>query len=256
MPVRRFASASIFLGAVAMVACTALPAAAQELIQPRPKDRLFPQGLFCPMPLDFPFVANGPTATIRFSTNVFFHSSNSGQLEWSEQSIDNITIAPQSVYDANLGLEGEYSELCYIGDDIAQRFYFQNAGAIPLKELFETDPAITGWDLANGAYWKLTPPGAPNDPGTETDRPAFSLGLGEDSATPSLEDSAFTSLAVSGLVKGQAYVLSGWWNVQYMDENELTLTVRIYGSGTTPADRRTWGVLKRRYDGRSVTTSH
>lgn len=232
----------------ALVATVAPPASAQELITPPVKDRRFPQGVFCPLPIDVAFVANGPTATIRFSTNVFLFDNNDQAVEWSEQYLDNIAVAPISVYNANLGAPGGYSSDCYFGETIATRFYFQNAGALPLLDTFDTDPVSRGWDMSQGAYWSGNGT-APHDPGTELDfTPSGSLGLGQDSANPSLSDSAVTSVTVSGLTAGGTYVLTGWWDARNVVLGQTFLTIRVYGTqGPTPIVRRTLGELKRRY---------
>jgi hypothetical protein len=232
-----------------LLAVAAPLARAQELIEPRAKDRKFPVGLFCPIALDLQFTANASSATIRFSTNVFYFNDGDQALRWTHQYLDNICVAPHDVYQNNLGPFGQYSQGCYIGEPVPLRFYFQNAGTIPLKELFATDPGPRGWDVAHGAYWEQNVT-APNDPGTETDQGSTGcLGLGQDSATPSASDSAYTSLVVTGLVPGQSYDLSGWWNVNdvFMELDKVFLTVHITGPGPTPIVQRTWGALKRQY---------
>jgi hypothetical protein len=251
----RPARAAAFLVFLAGLAVTLAPAKglAQELIQPRVKDRKFPSGLFCPIPIDGSFVADGPAAIIRFSTNVY-RDAGGGTLEWTRQFLDNICVAPLAVYNANLGPPGGYSDPCYSGEDIPDRFYFQNAGALPLLETFDTEPTPRGWDLSHGAYWDPTS-GAPNSPGPgeppapfdPVDPPLGCLGLGQEDATPSLADSAETSVVVSGLTAGQTYVVSGWWDVRRMDLDQVFLTLRVYGNNVTPVLRRTWGGLKRSY---------
>lgn len=231
-------------------------AQAQELITPRVKDRKFPQELFCPMPFDAEFVADGSAALIRFSTNVYYDAS--GSVVWTQQLIDNICVAPLAVYNANLGSPGGYSSSCYVGEPIPQRFYFQNAGSIPLKEQFLADPTgLNTWDMDHGVRWEGTM-GAPNGggPGAEPagpfdpiTPPLGALWLGHEDLFPSrsLQDSAYTSIVVSGLTNGQTYVVSGWWDVRRMDLEEIFLTLRVYGFGATPVLRETWGGLKRKY---------
>src|SRR5262245_28350022 len=132
-------------------------ARSQELITPRVKDRKFPQGLFCPINLDLAFTANGPSATIRFSTaNVFFFNTDFSEVQWTQQALDNICVAPLKVYNAHLVDPESYSSECYVGELVPKRFAFQDAGVLPLKDTFDsngTDPATRGWDLSHGAYW-------------------------------------------------------------------------------------------------------
>lgn len=222
----------------------------QELIVPRTKDRKFPQGVWCPLPLDLAFTANGAEATIRFSTNVYYQdSNNNNELSWSEQFLDNVCVSPEDVYQAHLNprVLDTPSYDCYFGETIEQRFHFQNAGGTLLKELFDTNP-VGRWDLDHGAYWSDSATAA-NDPGVEEDfDPLGCLGLGRDQTPRSPTDSAYTSVTVTGLTQDQNYVLTGWWYVRRMDLNDLFLTTRIYGiDGPTPIARKTWGAVKRQY---------
>jgi hypothetical protein len=223
----------------------------EEIVQPKVADRKFPQSVFCPFRVDVPFVATGPTATLRFSTHtVFYQESFSGDIQWTGQYLDNITVSPLGTYTANQGaLVGQFSD-CYIGDPLASTLYFENAGTLPLKELFATDPTPRGWDLSNGAYFAPSTSG-PNAPGTASDFSGGALGLGEDAPTPAervLSDSAFTSVQVNGLTAGQTYVVSGWWSVTQMELDKVFMTVRVYGpNAATEVTRATFGGLKRRY---------
>lgn len=242
----RLASILALSGALAGLLGAALPAASQELITPRTKDRKYPQGVFCPIPIEGTFTANGPSAIIRFSTNVFYYSQNQQGLVWTEQYLDNLSVAPLAVYQDHLGPPGSYSSDCYFGETIPERFYFQDVtGPLPLLETFDT--GAPGWDVTQGAYWTNAVT-APSDPGTETDfGGSGALGLGQNSATPSASDSAVTSVVVSGLTSGQTYVVSGWWDVRDMELDQIHLTLRIYGNGAVPIAQRSWGGLKRRY---------
>lgn len=232
--------------ALLLVACTAPLARAQELIEPRTKDRKFPVGLWCPIALDLQFTANASSATIRFSTNVFW--DDGGTLRWSQQYLDNICVAPHDVFVNNQVDPGDYSANCYTDSLIPKRFAFQTAGAIPLKELFASNPSGT-WDLSHGAYWR-SDFSAPSNPGVENDSlSSGSLGMGQDSQTPSASDSAITSVVITGLLPGQSYDLSGWWDVHdsFLASNSVFLTVHITGPGATPIVTKTWGALKRQY---------
>jgi len=237
-----FIAASLAVCAVGSVGVCA----GQELVTSPVKDRHFPQSVFCPLPFEMTFTANGPVATIRFSTNVFYFDTNQSAILWSHQYLDNIAVAPQGTYNANLIAPGTYSSECYDGELVAQRFAFQNAGPLPFLDTFTGAP--TGaWDLTHGAYFDAVKLGAPIDPGTETNRPVGALGLGQDSASPALTDSAFTSVVVSGLTNGQVYVVSGWWDVEQMQLNKIFLTGSVFGAQSTPIAHRTWGAIKREY---------
>jgi hypothetical protein len=219
---------------------------ARELIEPRTKDRKFPVGLFCPIALDLHFTANASSATIRFSTNVFWNDGNS--LRWTEQYLDNICVADSAVFVNTQVAPGSYSSSCYVGvgELIPARFAFQSAGTIPLKELFASNPSGT-WDLSHGAYWRSNY-SAPSNPGVENDTTSSgSLGMGQDSATPSASDSAITSITVRVSAR-TGYDLSGWWDARRVLElNTVFLTVHITGPGATPIVTKTWGALKRQY---------
>src|SRR5437016_6270417 len=139
-PSRWLVLASFVASVVALTAGTIPGAMAQDLVSPPVKDRHFPQGVYCPLPVDLAFVANGSTATIRFSTNVFYFNTSTSQIEWSHQFLDNLSIATQTVFNSHLAVPGTYSQECYVGDLIAQRFEFQNAGTLPFLDTFSSDP--------------------------------------------------------------------------------------------------------------------
>jgi hypothetical protein len=246
----RFALLLVLLASL----CVPVVTRAQELVPPRVKDRKFPSGVWCPMGFDVTFVADGPMATLRFSTNVSYFSDNTMANEWTREYLDNVCVAPKTVYDANtVGAppESEGSGDCYFphpAERLLTRFAFQSAGTLPLAERFDTNPAGR-WDLDHGASWCETAT-APNNPGPIEDDfdPAGCLVLGgSDCSTPAALDSAFTSVTVSGLGAGETYVLSGWWFAGSVELDKIFLTVRITGSERTPLVRRTWGSLKRAY---------
>jgi hypothetical protein len=244
----RFAAVSVLL--CGLTVGLAPRAQAQELISPALKDRKFPVGTWCPMPVDLAFTANGDHVTIRYSTNVYYDDPSNG-VTWTQQYLDNVCVAPQQVYLDNLHdrVEGTASEFCYIfpGETLLQRFQIQDVSGVPLKDLFDTDPAGR-WDLDHGAYWEDSTTAA-NNPGPEDDfDPLGCLGLGRDQTPRSLADSAYTSVTVTGLTNGANYVLTGWWYVRNMDLNEVFLTTRVYGvDGPTPIAIKTWGAVKRQY---------
>ncbi len=225
-------------------------AQAQELLPPRVTDRKFPEFLFCPIPLEMSFVANKATATLRFSTttvNYLYSDFQGTQQRWAHQSIDNICVVPENVYLANRGpLAGSAAD-CYLNAPVAETFYFHTAGTIPLKEDFSVLPSATGWDLSHGAYWYETRT-APNNPATGSGEiPLGSLGLGPDTPSHALTDSAFTTRQVSGLTPGTTYRVTGWWAVESMQEDKIFLTVAVLDDSATPIARTTWGALKSRF---------
>lgn len=236
-----------------LLASLALPMTAvhaQELLPPRVTDRKFPQFTFCPIPLEMSFVANKPTATLRFSTttvNYLYSDFSGSEPRWSHQSIDNICVVPEAVYLANRGPLAGSAQDCYIGAPIAETFYFHTAGTIPLNENFAALPSLTGWDLLHGAYWYETRT-APNDPSTGSGNiPLGSLGLGADNPPYALTDSAYTTKQVTGLTPGQTYRVTGWWAVEEMQLDKIFLTVAVLDDSATPIARTTWGGLKRRF---------
>jgi hypothetical protein len=252
----RISTAAVTMFSFLAAAGSAL--AQDELVPPRVTDRKYPQGVYCPLPVDVAFTADGATATIRFSTHTVFFTDPFNDVQWSQQEIDNIGVSLESVYQANLGPLGPNSNDCYFDDDLPATFYFQNAGTLPLLEKFDTDPGALGWDLAHGAYWS-TSNTAPNDPGSDSDYSSIGcLGIGEDAPSPAerdLADSAYTTIRVEGLTAGQSYRLTGWWNVQQMELDEIFLTIRIFGDEATEITRATFGGLKARYrDGHPAVT--
>jgi hypothetical protein len=238
------------------LAATVRPASTAELIPPKNAERLFPQGVFCPFPFDVPFTTDGKDITIRISTStVNYFDTNIGEQVWTHQMIDNICVVSEADYADHHGPLGTYSEDCYFIDfdhrfPVTETFYFHQAGATPLKELFPADgadPALTGWDLSHGCEWNTTDTG-PNDPGTDSDfatKGCLNLGLQSQTAP---DDSAYTTRVITGLSPKTNYRLTGWWDVNQMQLGQVDLTVRIFGSvNPTPIVIRTWGALKREY---------
>jgi hypothetical protein len=220
-------------------------AAAAELIPPKVTERLYPQGVFCPLPFDLQFTSPGTMATLRFSTTtVNYIDTNVGGPAWSHQQLDDICISTEATFFAH---RAAYSGDCYIGEPLDSLYLFQGAGALSLKELFNASIAGSGWDLNHGAYWDSSESG-PDNPGTDGDRVgAGCLGLGVFDAGLALTDSAYTTLEVHGLAKGETYRLTGWWNVNQMQPPKIVLTVAILGPDAVPVARRSWGALKREY---------
>jgi hypothetical protein len=238
----------LILAALAAPSFGSAPKAA-ELLPAKTTDRKYPQGVFCPLPLELKFVADGPSATLRFSTTtVNYLDSNNGNT-WAQQQLDNICVSTEDVYEAHRGPLGPYSDACYIspGPLLTETFYFQDAGTIPLKETFDSDPTISGWNLSGGAYWESAST-APNDPGSDLSfTPKGCLGLGPSTAEAALGDSAYTLKVVTGLESGTTYRLTGWWDVHAMELGKVFLTVAVLGNDNVPIARKSWGALKRQY---------
>jgi hypothetical protein len=256
MPGTRVAFALSTALVVITLAMVARPTRGAELIPGKTTDRKFPQGVFCPFPFDVSFTADGSDITLRISTSTvnYLYDPQTFETHWSHQQLDNICVVPESEYAAHHGPLGSYSGDCYFphpDNQLTETFYFQDAGAIPLEELFPStgdDPANRGWDLTHGCSWNANAT-APNDPGTDASfAPSGCLDLGQFDAALSLSDSAYTTRTVTGLTAGQQYRLTGWWNVDDMQEGKIFMTVQIFGSNNpTPIVRRTWGAHKSRY---------
>jgi len=248
---------TLLMGAQFLVvsALAASSVRAAELIGPKTTERLFPRFVFCPLPFDVAFLTDGPDITLRISTDtVNYFDTNLNEITWSHQQIDDICVMSDEDFQAH---QGPYSGDCYFGNGeqfpVGNVFRLQDAGTIPLKELFAADgqdPAQTGWDVTHGCSWN-TSSTAPNDPGTGSNfTPKGCLDLGQFSATPVLGDSAYTTRTVTGLTPNHVYHLTGWWNVNTstFELNQIALTVRIFGStNPTPTIVRSWGGLKQLY---------
>jgi hypothetical protein len=241
---------------IAAFAALALPLAApaQDLIQPKKLDRRFPAFKFCPLPVSADFVADGPVATLQFKGNVFAAGPFGPQ--YCGQRIDNVAICSTSDYAPNFGFPPQFSpsSSCYTDNHVGS-FYFNRGGlALPLLEIFDTDPTARGWDMTHGALYDPDESG-PRDPEADADFTGGSLLLGAETPGGTPADSAYTSVSVSGLVTGHAYTVSGWWWVgnipQDLDTGDpllnVTLTLRVFGSTSTPIMRRSWGSLKADY---------
>jgi hypothetical protein len=110
----------------------ATPAFAQgDLVVRKPVDRRFPQGQFCPLPIDLEFTSPGSSVRVVFEAKVFVLDPNDNQLHWTEQFIDNVMMTTAATSDANTAPppSGSDHELCYIGDPQPTPFlYFNNPG--------------------------------------------------------------------------------------------------------------------------------
>lgn len=225
------------------------PIAAEEIVLvSEPLVRKFPEFTFCPLPVTLAFTASGGTATIFIVANTYVFDGAS--FIYTHQAIDDVSVVRDSV-NALFQLVNDESSpfnFCYLGATVPSIFEFDQLapGTPPLLETFESAPS--GWDLDHGAYYDGTRSG-PNNPSSPS--PTFgtgSLGLGIESATPSLADSGRTSITVTGLIGGKGYVLNGWWSVDGgISTDNASLTVKITGPDQTPLAQKTWGALKARY---------
>lgn len=230
-----------------------LPASVQgqELIPPKTTIRKFPEGFFCPIPLDLRFTSDGAEVTLHFSGNVYVN--NSGTPTYTNQALDNIFIVkaedfvPPNVVDN----EGDYNT-CYAGAPLDSLFLFDRPGlTFPFSDLFDTAPAA-GWDLSGGAYYDGARSGHRNPSSTSGhDGSGGCLGLGVALATPTLPDTgivASTSIVISGLTAGHDYYVVGWWDVLAgVFLNSVRLTAEVTGGHNTVLSKKTWGGLKSRY---------
>ena len=230
-----------------------LPAAAQDyILVPQPLVRKFPVFTYCPLPVDLQFTPTSGTVTISWVANIHTATLDPPFITYTHQSIDNVTVVPQSVHAAHLVPNDENSGsayfTCYSQANVPFIFGFDQIapGTVPLYELFDGPPS--GWDLTQGAYYDASQSADIDPSGAEPHTPGVGcLGLGLAQPTPSLSDSARTSVTVTGLTAGQSYVLSAWWRVDDGAEAGASLTIRITGPDTTPVAEKTWGWLKRRY---------
>lgn len=243
---------------VAMVPIEPSRIAADEVIlEPTPLVRKFPQGSFCPFPIKMEFVSTGGTATIFVTTNTYVFDGTrppGEQMVYTHQGIDNMVVVRDSIYDLHrLYNNNPSSEVnaCYVGAHVDTIFLFDqlNPGDAQLLELFDSPPS--GWDLANGAYYETGRSGPinPSDPENPVSGTGC-LGLGPQTATPSLADSGRTQITIGGLFPAKRYVLTGWWSVDdgiEIGTNDPTITIKITGPDQTPLAQKTWGALKARY---------
>ena len=229
----------------------AAPARADEVVMLQPIKRPFPQGQFCALPVRLGFVSPTDAVVVTFTARVFV-DDGSGTLQWTNQCVDNVTLATSSQVSANFAGPPPFSasENCYIGDPSPTEYFHFNAAGLTfaLRELCDTDPAPRGWDLSNDAFF-TTDHGAPRDVDNDTDYSGGSIALGHDSATPSASVFASASIQVGGLTSGESYDLGAWWFANFVRFPHDTdyLTVEIKTLGGTPVARRSWGAVKSSY---------
>lgn len=254
---RRVGLALVGLMAFGLSATLVRTARAQDELVSTPITRHFPQGVFCTLPVVLSFVADGPTATLTYEVNVYTEDTSVGPphpLAWTQQSIDNVVISTTADYNNNLGPpDGNESwAFCYDGgqNPAPPLFYFNRGGLVlPLLELFDSHPSGRGWDMSRGAFY-VSGSSAPRNPEPPNgpDATGGSLGIGQETPSPSLDDRAFTSITFGGLTAGTSYALTTWWDSGNVFENNLTyLTVHIFGSNATPIATKSWGAIKKSY---------
>jgi hypothetical protein len=256
IPMRHAATRWIFaLGLITCLLPAPQPIVADEIILVGvPLLRKFPAD-WCPLPIAMQFISSGDHADIYVTANNYVFDGS--EFFHAHQAIDNMVVVRDSIYALpqylrdNTLLDSPFHS-CYTsgGTTVPSIFKFDliTPADAPLYELFESPPV--GWDLTQGAYYQ-TPGSAPLNP--SSDQPVAgigSLGLGQTSPTPSLADSARTSVRVNGLIGSKAYVLTGWWIADGSAINvtdQVSLTIKIIGPDLVPLAQKTWGNLKARY---------
>jgi len=244
-------SAILLASGLTLTSVVAPLAHAQDLIPPKTLNRRFPTGQFCALPIEIAFVATSATAKIRFEAQNYILDGSS-VLQWTRQAIDNVAISAGPQYDANFGPPPAFSEAenCYIGDPTPVQYFYSNRAGLTLQlfERFDNDPTPRGWDMTHGAYFDASRT-ARRDVEAYTDLSGGCLGLGLESASPSLSDVPTSEVQFSGLTAGETYKVSAWWDVDFVqfDSQATYLTVRILGEGSTEIARKSWGALKKQY---------
>jgi len=242
---------SVTLFAVLLVlAGFALPRAAaaqDDVIPPKEMVRKFPERQFCVLPVSISFTAPVEAVIVTFTAIEWVDDGFSG-LRWTQQLIDNVTVAPTSQVAANTSPPpvGSSEELCYIGDSEPTPYFRFNEPGLDLRllERFDADPAAS-WLMSDGAYF-ATDRTAARDVGTLLDLTGGSLGLGDGTGTPSASATASTSITLDNLEVGVGYDLCAWWYAGFVrfphDTDYLTVTITTLGG--VPVARRSWGSLK------------
>ncbi len=236
---------------LASVFALAAPAGAQELITPKVLIRRFPQGQFCALPVSISFVAPSTDVIVTF-TAAEFVDDGSGTQTWTEQAIDNVTVASTAQVAANTAGPPEFSssENCYVGDpQPVTYFHFNRAGlTLALLELFDTDPASRGWTMSPHSHFDSGRSG-PRDVENDADLTGGSLALGDGSGVPASGITSSATLTLSTLDPGTSYDLGAWWYAGFVrfphDTDYLTITITT--NAGTPIAQKSWGALKSRY---------
>ena len=247
VPMPRLAPAMLALVA-GLLPCVAF-ATDIVVLDPPPLTRKFPENEFCPLPFFYTFVSPGTQVTIHVEANV--NVDVSGTPTWARQALDNVLLTPTVLHHDNMVLNTEY-DLCYVDAQLDSLLAFDRPELVgtPVHDLFDSN--ASGWDLTQGAFYYANTRSADRDPSntsTPHDTTGGSLGLGEESQTPSLGEIARSSKTVTGLVAGASYTLSGWWYVgpDCIFTNQVSMDFQITAPESTPARRSPWGALKIRY---------
>jgi len=229
------------------------PARADDLIPVQVIIRRFPQGLFCALPITMTFTAPATPVTVTFKAVQWV--SDGSQLQWTDQAIDNFTVAKTSVVAANFGVPpvGSTWETCYdrpLGDPPTSYFHFDNPGLeIAQLELFDTDPAPRGWSGSPLTSFVAgrTAPRAPDNL-QSPDVNGGCLRLGDGSGVPDANASETASITLSNLTEGVSYDLGAWWECNFVrfPFDTVFLTVSVT-TGTTPIATKSWGAIKHGY---------
>jgi hypothetical protein len=246
-------SLSRTLSAVALLAAALVqptPSAAEDLLPPKVLVRKFPQGQFCALPVSITFTAPSSPVVVTF-TALQFAEDGSGVLTFTDQAIDNVTLASSAQVAANFfgAPLGTNSQNCYNEDPVSY-FYFNTPGlTLDLLELFDDDPSARGWHLLDGGVF-LPGRSAPRDVGQdEIDETGGSLGLGDGAGPPVAGATASVSVTVSNLNPGQSYDLGAWWDAGFVrfPHDATYLTISVTTETGTPIATKSWGALKSSY---------
>ena len=244
---KRLLARSFYLASALLLALVSA-APAQEIVT-KPIVRKFPQGVFCALPVDITFISPGTSVRVEFKALRFVDDGFGDQL-FTEQLIDNVTLATTAVHQANFGPPPAGSGLdeCYNCNGVfthTQYFYFNRFATLPLKEQFDLNPASRGWDMSHSAYWN-TIQSAPRNVETNTDFSGGCLLLGDQGPQP--DPYGISSKEITGLTPGTSYSLSAWWSANAVQcflatpPVFLTITVRnaTLGVGDPPIAQGSW----------------
>lgn len=225
-----------------------------DVIPPRVIVRQFPQGQFCALPVSISFIAPATPIKVTFTALQFAESGFAGLL-WTNQAIDNVSIATTAQVVANTEAPSSgNSASCYDNatgtpDPPVAYFHFNRAGlTLNLLELFDSDPVARGWDLSDGAAF-VNGRSAPRNVENDSDESFGCVVFGDGLGTPVANQTKSASVSLAGLTEGVSYDLGAWWDANFVrfpfDTNYLTVTITT-GNSTVVA-RKTWGALKRQY---------
>lgn len=228
-----------------------IPVSAGGLIPPRVLTRKFPQGQFCALPVSLTFTAPATPITVTFEA-VQWMPGGFDPLTWTDQAIDNVTLATTAQVLANFDPPPPLSnsENCYIGDPSpVSYFHFNRPGlTLDVLELFDTDPAARGWTGTTRTSFVGDRSG-PRDVEADTDFSGGCIRLGDGGGTPDAGEIQSATLTFGGLTEGVEYDLGAWWECNFVRfPHDLTyLTIRIEDAGGVPVATKSWGAVKSGY---------